>query len=94
MHIGYCKMFTAAILLVTARAIPTITVDDGDPSIEYHGAWTHNPWGNQSVNYESSVTFTNASGSTATYKSQGESGGEGLRGESINKSISPLQEPR
>ena len=88
-----CKMYTASILLVTARAGPTITVDDGDPSIEYHGAWTHNPWGNQSVNYGSSVTFTNASGSTATYKFQGESGREGFE-ESINKSNPPLQEQR
>ncbi|PIL28497.1 hypothetical protein GSI_08535 [Ganoderma sinense ZZ0214-1] len=66
---GACVLGT---LLVTARAMATtVTVDDGDPGIEYRGAWTHNPWGNQSVNYGSSVTFTNTSGSTATYRFQG-----------------------
>ncbi|KAM5546328.1 hypothetical protein V8D89_000454 [Ganoderma adspersum] len=71
MRILFRRAYTAAIFLVPARATPTITVDDGDPSIEYHGAWTHDPWGNQSVNYGSSVTFTNSSGSTATYRFQG-----------------------
>ncbi|KAI1788038.1 hypothetical protein LXA43DRAFT_670403 [Ganoderma leucocontextum] len=64
----------AAAFLVVARATATITVDDGDPGIQYHGTWVHNLINDpKDLNYGGSVTFTNVSGSTATYKFTGES---------------------
>ena len=64
--------YIAAAILVAAHAATVITVDDSDPDIQHRGTWTHNPWGRQDVNHWSTVTFTNASGSTATYTFQGE----------------------
>ena len=64
----------AAAYLVVARATQTIMVDDGDPGIEYRGAWVHNPIEDpKDFNYGGSVTFTNATGSTATYRFAGKS---------------------
>ena len=75
--------FAAATLLVTARATTTTAtaaaatttfmVDDSDPSIEYHGSWVHSPIEDpKDLNYGATVTFTNATGSTATYGFRGE----------------------
>ena len=64
--------YIAATILVAAHAVAVITADDSDPGIQYRGTWTHNPWGRQDVNHWSTVTFTNASGSTATYTFQGD----------------------
>ncbi len=62
-----------AIFLVAARATSTIMVDDSDPGIEYRGAWVHNPIDDpKDLNYAASMTFTNVSGSFATYKFRGE----------------------
>ena len=76
--------YLAAIFLVAVRATTTVWVDDDDPGIEYRGDWIHNPISDpKDFNYGGSMTFTNVSGSTATYKFRGESekvtkGGGGL----------------
>ena len=65
--------YVAAAFLAAARATQTIMVDDGDPGIEYRGSWVHNPVQDpKDLNYGGSVTFTNATGSTATYRFAGE----------------------
>ncbi|KAM5545325.1 hypothetical protein V8D89_000938 [Ganoderma adspersum] len=61
-----------AMLLLAAHATQTVMVDDGDPGIEYRGPWVHNPIADpKDLNYGGSVTLTNATGSTATYRFSG-----------------------
>ena len=70
----YMEAYVATALLVVVRATQTVMVDDGDPGIEYRGSWVHNPIEDpKDFNYGGSVTFTNVSGSIATYKFAGES---------------------
>ena len=52
-----------------ARAAAPGMVDDSDPGIQYHGSWIHNPISDpENFNFAGSVTFSNTSGDTASYK--------------------------
>ena len=64
-----------AILLVGSHATRNTIVDDVDTGIEYRGAWVKNAIQNPNPNdfAGGSVTFTNTTGSTATYRFAGES---------------------
>ena len=61
----------AAIFLIATDAAQASIVDDVDPGIEYHGTWVHNHIQDVKDLYGGSVTFTNTSGSTATYRFSG-----------------------
>ena len=62
----------AAIFLIATDAAQASIVDDVDPGIEYHGTWVHNHIQDSKDLHGGSVTFTNASGSTVTYRFSGE----------------------
>ena len=68
------REWATAMFLVGIARSTTVTVDDSDAAIEYRGPWVRKYIeGLVEVDFERSFMFINTSGSTATYKFQGES---------------------